>query len=157
MKMELIMIEKNSEKFINDGFDFYMNKIKHYMKADVIILSAPKEIRKKSMLEQKRDEAILLKKNFEKGVCRILLDEKGEKMTSVEFSKLLERRILNSPKKIQFYIGGPYGVDENLKNDFDFLISFSDMTLSHQLIRLVFLEQLYRAFTILKGEKYHHE
>jgi 23S rRNA (pseudouridine1915-N3)-methyltransferase len=157
MKMELVMIEKNSEKFINDGFDFYMNKIKHYTKLEVIVLNPPKEIRKKSLIEQKRDEAMLLKKYFENGVFRLLLDEKGKKMTSVEFSKLLERCIVKSPKKIQFYIGGPYGVDENLKIDFDFILSFSDMTFSHQLIRLIFLEQLYRSFTIIKGEKYHHE
>jgi 23S rRNA (pseudouridine1915-N3)-methyltransferase len=157
MKIELIMIEKNSEKFINDGFDFYVNKIKHYGKLEFIVLIPSKEIRKKSIIEQKRDEAMLLKKHFEKGVFRILLDEKGEKISSIEVSKLLERWMARSPKKIQFYIGGPFGVDLDFKKEFDFILSFSDMTFSHQLVRLMFLEQLYRSFTIIKGEKYHHE
>lgn len=157
MKIELIMIEKNSEKFIKDGFEFYLKKILHYVKFDVLILNVPKEIRKKSIFEQKRDEAVLLKKHFENGIFRILLDEKGEKTTSVALSRLLEQWIKNSPKKIQFYIGGPYGIFEDLKKEFDFILSLSDLTFSHQLVRLIFLEQLYRSLTILKGEKYHHE
>lgn len=157
MLLELIMIEKNSEKFINDGFDFYLNKLKHYGKWDVIILNTPKEIRKKSIAEQKRDEGFLFKKKFENGVFRILLDENGKKISSVELSKLLEQWLVKSSKKIQFYIGGPFGVNEDFKKEFDFLLSLSDMTFSHQLVRLILLEQLYRSFTILKGEKYHHE
>ncbi|MCX8081426.1 MAG: 23S rRNA (pseudouridine(1915)-N(3))-methyltransferase RlmH [Bacteroidia bacterium] len=156
MKLELIMIEKNSEKFINDGYEHFLNKINHYAKTEVHVLRPPPELRKKSIDEQKKAEAEMLKKYMTTDAFKVLLDEKGQKMNSVEFSKELGKWLSGSQKKIRFFIGGPYGVYDPLKKDFQLLLSLSDMTFSHQIIRLIFLEQLYRAFTILRGEKYHH-
>lgn len=156
MKTELVLIEKNHEEFITSGVRYYVEKIRHYLSLEITTITVPSQVRKMSVEEQKRSEAEMIVKKMDAAAYRILLDEKGNLMDSSAFASMLNRRMGQSVKKIQFFIGGPYGVHDSIKKEFHYHLSLSPMTFSHQIIRIIFLEQLYRALTILKGEKYHH-
>jgi 23S rRNA (pseudouridine1915-N3)-methyltransferase len=107
--------------------------------------------------EQKEKEGELILKQVEDADEVILLDEKGKEYTSVEFSEQVNKRAIAGKRKVYFVVGGPYGFSQKVYNRANSLISFSKMTFSHQMIRLFFVEQLYRAMTIIKGEPYHHQ
>lgn len=110
-----------------------------------------------SMEQQKNKEAALIEKHLQANEYLILLDDKGDEFTSVGFAGFLEKQSLSSVQQLTFIIGGPYGFAEELYNQSKKRISLSKMTFSHQMVRLFFLEQLYRAYTIQRGEPYHHE
>jgi 23S rRNA (pseudouridine1915-N3)-methyltransferase len=108
-------------------------------------------------MEQKLEETKLILQQIQNDDFLILLDENGKEMNSIEFSDFILKQQNRSTKRIIFIIGGPFGFDTKLYDRANYILSLSKMTFSHQMIRLFFVEQLYRAFTILKGEKYHHE
>jgi 23S rRNA (pseudouridine1915-N3)-methyltransferase len=116
----------------------------------------PKAVRQRSQGEQKSEEAKLILAELSSEDVLVLLDEKGKEFTSVDFSKFIAQKQNASVKRLIFLIGGPFGFDESLYKRANSKIALSQMTFSHQMVRLFFVEQLYRAFTILKGEKYHH-
>ena len=106
--------------------------------------------------QQKKAESFLLLSQLQPGDQVVLLDERGKSHTSVEFSEILEKQMASGVKRLVFVVGGPYGFSQDVYDRADSMLSLSPMTFSHQMVRLIFLEQLYRAFTILKGEPYHH-
>lgn len=157
MKITLLQIDKTDQPWVAEGFELYEKRLKHYISFQVQTLSFPKANRNKSFEQQKKEEAILLLKELEKFDHIILLDENGKTFSSMKFSEQLNKWSLSGKKHICFVIGGPYGFDESIYAKANEKISLSDMTFSHQMVRVFFIEQLYRAFTILKGEKYHHQ
>jgi 23S rRNA (pseudouridine1915-N3)-methyltransferase len=156
MKVTLLQIDKTGEAYLNEGINIYTKRLKNYTAFEITTINVPKAVRMRPEKEQKTEEAKLLQKNIRETDFIVLLDEKGNLIDSVEFSKFLNQKAIQNIKNLVFVIGGPYGFDEWLYNRADFKLSLSKMTFSHQMIRLLFVEQLYRAFTILKGEKYHH-
>jgi len=154
MRIELILIGDTQKGFIADGIQEYTKRLKHYIKFEQKIIKSIKNSHKLSFDEQKKREAELIKNVLIKKSIVILLDENGKEFTSPQFAKYLEKN-LNTGQHITFVVGGAFGFSEELKNKYP-LVALSKMTFSHQMIRLFFIEQLYRAFTILKGENYHH-
>ncbi len=147
---------KTNEQFIRAGIDKFLKRINHFYPTEIIVLPGIKKV-KLSEKEQKIKEEGQILGAVAPGDVVILLDEKGKEYTSKIFSAFIEKQIQTSAKNIVFIIGGPYGVSENVKKRASHILSLSSMTFSHQLVRLLFFEQLYRAFTIIKGLPYHHE
>jgi len=156
MRITLIAIGKTEEKYLIDGIDKYLNRLKHYINFNFVAIPDVKNVKNLSEAQQKTKEAELLQKQINAGDVVILLDEKGKKYSSVAFSAYLNKQMIGSIQHVIFIIGGPYGFDESIYKRANGMLSLSDMTFSHQMIRLFFVEQLYRAFSILKGEPYHH-
>jgi 23S rRNA (pseudouridine1915-N3)-methyltransferase len=156
MKYILLQVDNTQEKYLGEGISLYLKRLKNYSLFEVTTINVPKNIRLRTFNEQKVYEAKLINGFLQKEDYVVLLDENGEGLTSVGFSEFIRKRQNASTKRIVFVIGGPYGFDEVIYKRSDYKLSLSMMTFSHQMIRLFFVEQLYRAFTILKGEKYHH-
>ncbi len=157
MKIRLITTGKTNVGWVKAGLDLYLSRISHY--ANFSMTEIP-DIRNASqagreVLKVKEGEAIL--KNISPGDYVILLDEKGREYTSAEWASRLGNRIAHSSSDIVFVIGGAYGFSEAVYARCDEKMSLSRMTFSHQMVRVIFAEQLYRAFTIMRGEPYHHE
>jgi len=155
MKIVLIAIDKVSSDAINSLIKQYENRLKNYCSFEINAIIVPKSVRNKSIEEQKREEGKLIQMHIKETDFVVLLDENGKELSSVEFSKYLET-ISFSNKRIVFIIGGPYGFSKEIKEKYPNHLSLSKMTFSHEMVRVIFIEQLYRAFTILKGQKYHH-
>ncbi|HQB19953.1 MAG TPA: 23S rRNA (pseudouridine(1915)-N(3))-methyltransferase RlmH [Bacteroidales bacterium] len=156
MKIKLIFVGKTDEKHVKDICSFYFNKITHYIKMEIIEISALKQTKNLSVKEQKQKETALILKYIQLSDKVILLDEKGKTYTSVQFSNFIQTQMNTSLKQLVFVIGGAYGFSDEMYQRADSLLSLSKMTLTHQMVRIVFLEQVYRAFTILNNEPYHH-
>lgn len=156
MKIELWCINKTSQPFIQSGIDIYVKRLKHYINFNLTVYPAPKGSSKLPIFKLKKREAEMIFKDLKKEDHLILLDERGKHYSSIEFAKVLQKLQLASHKRIVFLIGGGYGFDYALRERSNSNISLSKMTFPHELIRVIFLEQLYRACTINKGEKYHH-
>lgn len=157
MKITLIAIGKTEDKYLIDGIDKYLGRLKHYINFNLLIIPDIKNVKNLSESQQKTKEAEQILKQLNGSDTVVLLDEKGKKYTSVQFSQYLNKQMIGSVQHLVFIIGGPYGFDETIYKRANSSISLSDMTFSHQMVRLFFVEQLYRAFTILKNEPYHHE
>jgi len=157
MKITFIVIGKTNQSALIQLIDDYQRRLKHYINFESLTIPELKNSKNISEKEQKEKEGELIIKQLEAGDEVILLDEKGKQFTSVAFSEFIAKKIMSSNKRMVFVVGGPYGFSENVYDRANCLISLSAMTFSHQMIRLIFVEQLYRAFTILKGEPYHHE
>jgi len=157
MKITLICIGKTDESYLNIGIDKYLSRLKHYINVNYITLPDVKNSRNLSKEQQKTKEAQLILKQLGNTDTVILLDEHGKEYRSTTFAQFLDKKMLSSTQNLVFIIGGPYGFDISINQRAQSKISLSMMTFSHQMIRLFFVEQLYRAFTILKGEPYHHE
>ena len=157
MRITLLQIDKTQDSYLAEGIETYTKRLKNYTTLEVTTINVPKTVRQRSFNEQKTEEARLIFNHVSSDDFLILLDDKGKEYTSPEFSKFIAQKQNASTKRIIFLIGGPFGFDSKIYERANFKLSFSKMTFSHQMIRLFFVEQLYRAFTILKGEKYHHE
>jgi 23S rRNA (pseudouridine1915-N3)-methyltransferase len=157
MKIILLLTGKTTDKNIAELVDLYANRIKKYSVFDIITLPEVKNTKNMPVQEQKLKEATKIIQSFTDDDYIILLDEKGKELKTVEFSGALEKMFFLPKKRIVFVIGGPWGFSEAVYNRADFKMALSKMTFPHQLVRLLFLEQLYRVFTIIKGEPYHHE
>ena len=140
-----------------EGIEKYLGRLKHYIGFNLTVIPELKNTKNLTEAQQKSKEADLILKQVNNTDLVMLLDEKGKKYTSVLFANYLNKQMIGSVQHMVFIIGGPYGFDESIYKRAQGSISLSDMTFSHQMVRLFFVEQLYRAFTILKGEPYHHE
>lgn len=156
MKITLIAIGKTEDKYLIEGIEKYLNRLKHYINFNLLIIPDVKNTKNLTEAQQKNKEAEAIHKQIATNEVVILMDEKGKKYSSVSFANYLNKQMIGSVQHLVFIIGGPYGFDESIYKRANATISLSDMTFSHQMVRLFFAEQLYRAFTILKNEPYHH-
>lgn len=156
MNVRLINIGKTTIPFLKEGELVYEKRLKHYLNFERIDLKEIKTNRNQNKDILKKSEAELLLKMIKPNDIVIILDEKGDHYSSEDFSKWLNKKEIRGLKQVVFIIGGAYGFDKTIYDRANEKLSISKMTFSHQMIRLLFLEQLYRAKTILNGEKYHH-
>jgi 23S rRNA (pseudouridine1915-N3)-methyltransferase len=157
MKVKLVAIGKTDETYLVKGMQEYENRIRRYLPLEVLEIPGLKNASHLGKPEWKAKEAAKILPLFAPQDIVILLDENGKEMTSVDFSSFLNRNFSSGSKNLVFVIGGPFGFDESVRKKAHFQLSLSKMTFSHQMVRLFFLEQLYRALTILRNEAYHHE
>lgn len=157
MKIKLIAIGKTDEPYLIEGMKSYENRIRRYIPLEVVEIPGLKNASKLSKEEWKSKEAVKILSLLTTQDIIILLDEQGKEMGSVEFSSFLNQKFGSGSKNLIFIIGGPYGFDDAVRKRAHFILSLSQMTFSHQMVRLFFLEQLYRALTILRNEAYHHD
>ncbi len=156
MKIKLIFYGITQEDYILSGIQKYFDRLKHYCDAEIIEIQNIKlpKAASESQIKIAESEAIL--KKTEKSDTVVLMDEMGIQYTSIEFSKQIQKFQLSGAKNILFIIGGAYGFSEEMYQRANYKIALSKMTFTHQFARLVLIEQIYRAFTILKNEPYHH-
>ncbi|MDR2273145.1 MAG: 23S rRNA (pseudouridine(1915)-N(3))-methyltransferase RlmH [Sphingobacterium sp.] len=157
MKITLLCIGKTDDKYLIEGIDKYIKRLKFYVNFTILVIPDLKNSKNLSEEQQKEKEAGLILKQVQPQDMVILLDEFGKEFRSLDFSAYLEKMMVNSVSHMVFVIGGPYGFDQMIYDRANAKMSLSKMTFSHQMIRLFFTEQLYRAFSIMKGEPYHHE
>jgi 23S rRNA (pseudouridine1915-N3)-methyltransferase len=156
MKIKLLAIGKTDDSALISLISRYQDRLQHYVSFDLDILPDLKQVKNMSESEQKIKEGSLIQKQLKPGDFVCLLDERGREFNSVDFSKYLQKRMNSGLKRLVFVIGGPYGFSEEIYKIAQGKISMSQMTFSHQMIRLFAVEQIYRGFTILKNEPYHH-
>jgi len=154
MKIVLFQIAKTSESYIQTGVNEYIQRLKHYCNFELETFELKKF--KGDVEQQKSEEGKLLLSQITSADFVVLLDEQGKEFSSIGFSDWLQKKMNTGMQRIVFVIGGAYGFDAQVYDRANEKIALSKMTFSHQMVRLFFTEQLYRAFTILKGEKYHH-
>lgn len=157
MRIKLLTVGKTTNVHLVKLQDEYQNRLKFYIPYELETIPELKNTKSLSVSEQLEKEADLILKQLDSTDEVILLDEKGKQYTSVGFSEFISKKMLSSIKRMVFVVGGPYGFSERVYKRANGLVSLSTMTFSHQMIRLIFVEQLYRGMTILKGEPYHHE
>ena len=157
MAVILLVMGKTDVGWVKEGLDLYVSRISHYIRFSVKEIPELKNASSIGKDQIKKKEGDLILKNICSEDFVVLLDENGEEFRSVEFAKKLEKRISSSGKNIIFVIGGAYGFSDAVYDRCDAKLSLSRLTFSHQMARTIFAEQLYRAFTIMKGEPYHHE
>lgn len=155
MTITLIAIGRTDNEQLNSLIQIYLNRLKHYINFNFIIIP---DIKRKNLNEalQKKLEGEQILKNLSPGDEVVLLDEKGKGYTSEKFADFLQKNMNRSVRNLVFVIGGPYGFSDEIYEKANGKISLSSMTFSHQMVRLFFVEQVYRAFTILRNEPYHH-
>lgn len=156
MKILLLVIGKTDDEYLITGIKKYVGRLGHYVSFEMKEIPDIRNRKTLSEEQQKKSESFLLLSQFQSGDYVVLLDENGKQYTSVEFSENIEKLMASGNKRIVFVIGGPYGFSQEVYAKANAKMSLSPMTFSHQMVRLIFVEQLYRAFTILKGEPYHH-
>ncbi len=156
MKTELILVGKTINKHFVAGINDYAERIGHYMPFDIVTIPELKNTKSLTEELQKEREGELILKQIQPSDTVVLLDEHGKEFRSVEYASWIERK-QQTCRRLVFVIGGPYGFSPAVYQRADEKISLSKMTFSHQMVRLIFTEQLYRACTIIKGEPYHHE
>jgi 23S rRNA (pseudouridine1915-N3)-methyltransferase len=152
-KIAIIQIGKTQEKYLKTGIEVFHKRLNHYCKYEIIEL---RESSKQNPDEKKSEEAIAIISKLKEGDYLVVLDEHGIEKSSMELAKLVENHFTMNPNRIVFIIGGAFGHGPELLQKANILLSFSKLTFSHQMIRLLLAEQLYRAFTIIKNEKYHN-
>jgi len=157
MKIALLTVGKTDRDWVRQGLDIYVSRLKHYIPFSIIEIPELKNVSALSREQIKAREGELILKNIRPTDDVILMDEHGKEYSSVEFARILQDKISYAGKDMVFVIGGAYGFSEAVYQRANSRISLSRMTFSHQMVRAIFAEQLYRAFTIIKGEPYHHE
>lgn len=157
MKTTLLAIGRTIEKHYITAIDDYLQRTRHFISFDMEVIPELKNTKSLTMEQQKEKEGELLLKAFQPGDVIVLLDEHGKEFRSVDFANWMEKKMSTVNKRLIFVIGGPYGFSSKVYDAAHEKISLSRMTFSHQMIRLIFVEQLYRAMTILQGGPYHHE
>ncbi|MCG9972620.1 23S rRNA (pseudouridine(1915)-N(3))-methyltransferase RlmH [Christiangramia crocea] len=156
MTIKLVCIGKTDKKELEDLIDIYSKRLKHYIKFEMEIIPDLKKTKNLDEQQQKSKEGELILSGIQNSDFLVLLDENGKQFTSETFSEYIQKRMNTGLKRLIFVIGGPYGFSEEVYKRADSKVSLSKMTFSHQMVRLFFTEQLYRVFTILKNEPYHH-
>jgi len=157
MKIRLVLTGKTDEDFLKTGIGEYEKRVKRYVPFEIFEIPSLKNLSGLSHAEQMLRESELIQKQIVPGDIVVLLDEHGREMRSTEFATFLNRQFISGGKTLVFIVGGPFGFDPSVKKQASFILSLSRMTFSHQMVRLFFTEQLYRALSILRGESYHHE
>ncbi|WP_321424142.1 23S rRNA (pseudouridine(1915)-N(3))-methyltransferase RlmH [uncultured Bacteroides sp.] len=157
MKISLIVVGRTVEKHYITAINDYIERTKHFISFDMEVIPELKNTKNLTMDQQKEKEGELILKAFQPGDVIVLLDEFGKEFRSVDFANWIEKKMANVNKRLVFVIGGPYGFSQKIYEAAHEKISLSKMTFSHQMVRLIFVEQLYRAMTILNNGPYHHE
>ncbi len=157
MKIKLVVVGQTNMKFVEAGYSEFFTRLKHYTDFEMIVIAPPKNSSKLEFSELKNKEAESILTKLLPSDFVVLLDEKGVEYSSMEFAAFLQKRMNSGVKNLVFVVGGAFGFSEKMYERANSKLSLSKMTFSHQLIRLIFAEQLYRAFTILRNEKYHNE
>lgn len=156
MKIDLILVGKTTGKLFDTGIHDYVDRIGHYLPFEMIIIPELKNTKNLTEDQQKQQEGELILKRIDSSDVVVLLDEHGKEFRSIELSTWLEKK-QQTTRRLVFVIGGPYGFSPAVYSRANEKISLSKLTFSHQMVRLIFVEQIYRACTIIKGEPYHHE
>ena len=157
MKITLLTVGKTDRDWVKQGLDIYVSRLKHYIPFNIVEIPELKNVSALSKDQIKSKEGELILKNIKPTDDVILLDERGKEYSSIEFAKVLEDKITYIGKDIVFITGGAYGFCADVYSRANSKMSLSKMTFSHQMVRAIFAEQIYRAFTIMRGEPYHHE
>ena len=157
MKVRVLFTGKTTETWIRQGIAQYADRIGHYVSFSLTELPDIKQVSSLTQAQIMEREGDLLLKSLRSSDHRVLLDELGKEFSSLDWARNLEHKAAHLLKDLVFVVGGPYGFSQVVHDRADEHLSLSRMTCSHQLVRVVFLEQLYRALTIIKGEPYHHE
>ena len=157
MKITLLVIGKTDAKYFVDAINEYQKRLVHYIPFEMEVIPDIKNVKNLSEEQQKAKEGELIIKSLQAGDNLVLLDDKGKEYTSMKFAEYIERKTHTVLKRLVFAIGGPYGFAQEVYDRANEKLTLSRMTFSHQMVRLIFIEQLYRAMTILNNEPYHHE
>ena len=157
MKITLLTVGKTDKDWVRQGMEIYISRLKHYIPFAVVEIPELKNVSALTKDQIKTREGELILKNIKPTDDLILLDERGKEYTSVELAKVIQDKISYVGKDMVYVIGGAYGFSDAVYQRANSKISLSRMTFSHQMVRAIFVEQIYRAFTIMKGEPYHHE
>ena len=157
MKFTLLVVGRTVDKHFTALISEYTGRVSHYVPFDMEVIPELKNTKSLSVQQQKDKEGELILKSLQPTDMVVLLDEHGQEFRSVDFARWIERKMQTLQKRLVFVVGGPYGFSDAVYSRANEKISLSKMTYSHQMVRLVFAEQLYRAMTIIKGEPYHHE
>lgn len=157
MKIKLIVVGKTSTAYISEGINEFTRRVSRYFPFEICVIPDLKSTKGLTAEAQKKKEGELILNAVGQGNWIVLLDERGKEFTSRGFAEYIDRRTSTTNRDIVFVVGGPYGFSEAVYAAAADKISLSKMTLTHEMIRLLFVEQLYRAFTILRGEPYHHD
>lgn len=157
MKITLLTVGKTDKDWVRQGMDIYVSRLKHYIPFSVVEIPELKNVSALTKDQIKTREGELILKQIKPTDDLILMDERGKEYTSVEFAKVIQDKISYAGKDMVYVIGGAYGFSDAVYQRANSKISLSRMTFSHQMVRAIFVEQIYRAFTIMKGEPYHHE
>lgn len=156
MNIVLLTVGKTEASFWKEALAEYQWRLQHYVPFELQALPEVKNTKNLTMSQQKTQEGVLIRKAMQAGDWFVLLDEQGKEYTSMQFAAYLEKKIQIVSRRLVFVIGGPYGFSDEVYQMASERLSLSKMTFSHQMIRPIFVEQLYRAMTILRGEPYHH-
>ena len=157
MRIKLLVIGKTDDKNLGQLIEKYQQRLNHYINFEIEIIPDIKNVKNLSQLQQKEKEGELILSKLKNTDQLVLLDEKGKEFRSLDFASYLQKKMNSGIKQLVLVIGGPYGFSESVYKKSSGKVSLSKMTFSHQMIRLFVVEQLYRGFTILKNEPYHHE
>ena len=157
MKITLLTVGKTDIKWVKEGLEMYSSRISHYVPFSVMEIPELKNVSALSTDQIKKKEGDLILKHIRPQDELVLLDERGQRRTSLAFASWLQDRLSRGARDMVFVVGGAYGFATEVYNRADASISLSEMTFSHQIVRTIFAEQLYRAFTIIRGEPYHHQ
>lgn len=157
MKILFLVVGRTTDKQLSALVEDYAKRVAHYLPFTIEVIPELKNTKSLAIDLQKEKEGELILRQIHEGDCVILLDERGKEMRSVEFASFLEKKQQSMARRLVFVVGGPYGFSPSVYAVAHEKISLSRMTFSHQMVRLFFVEQLYRALTIMRGEPYHHE
>lgn len=157
MNIDLVVVGKTDSREVDALVEMYAKRINFYAKFSIVYLPDVKNTRKLSQAQQRTAEGEAILRQVGDGDYLLLLDEHGEELRSVEFAAWMQKRMAGGLRRLVFVIGGPYGFSDAAYSRADGKLSLSRMTFSHQIVRAIFTEQLYRAFTIIRNEPYHHE
>jgi 23S rRNA (pseudouridine1915-N3)-methyltransferase len=157
VKILLLTIGSTDKKYMKEGIDDYVKRLSFYLPFEMKVIPDIKNRSSYSIELQKEKEGQLILNQISSGDFLVLLDERGNEYSSLEFSKWIEKKMIAGTRQLVFVIGGPYGFSNTVYQRSDIKISISKMTFSHQMARMIFVEQIYRAMTIIKNEPYHHE
>lgn len=157
MKITLLTVGKTDKDWVKEGLDIYLSRLKHYIPFSIVEIPELKNVSALTKDQIKDKEGDLILKNIRPTDDVILLDERGKEYSSMELAKIIQDKISYAGKDIVYVIGGAYGFSEAVYRRANSRLSLSRMTFSHQMVRAIFAEQIYRAFTIMRGEPYHHE
>lgn len=157
MKVTLVLVGKTTDQAVIMGLEKYFKRLKRYIPFSLVTIPALKNTKNLSESEIKTKEGALILSKIPEAGFVVLLDEKGKEMSSIQFADFIESKMIQSIKNLVFVVGGAYGFSEDVYRNASTKIAMSQMTFSHQIIRLIFMEQIYRAFTIINKEPYHHD
>lgn len=157
MEIELLTVGKTTIRFVIDGIEEYTRRLKHYIPYSIRTIPDIKNTSKMDQAKQKEEEGKKILEAVSNSDYVVLLDERGRQYSSMEFSAFIEKQMVAGRRKVIFVVGGPYGFSKAVYDRADSLLSLSKMTFNHEMVRLFFTEQVYRAMTIMRGEPYHHE